>query len=646
MFDLKERATKVMKRIRNAQKLVEQGFENAQKKGVWFLRSVNRETSVLDNGLRRLRNTIIGVFAIGALSNFAGEVRAITGEYQAYENAINFASGSSQEAARNQVFLNKTISDLKLPQQAAYEGFQLLAGSMKDTELQGQATRDIYRSVSVAARAMNLTNDQSRGAFLALSQMMSKGKVQAEELRGQLGERIPGAFQIAARAMGMTTAQLDKMLETGQVTALDFLPKFAKELERTFSGALPEATQSLRAQEAAFENYVINTKRRMGQELQPVMTSFYAILTQNLKQAEPLIVRSGTALNAYLKANETEFSGLLKTGVSYLEFLFEHRKEIVALGKIYLGYRATLMAYNLTARAGMLINNGMVASLKAYEVISVILTTRIRTMKDAMAAFNLVTKASPVGLIVGLLTAAGAAYLLFRDKVNKASAAQERFNKLNEKAQEIFNQGKSIDELFSSRYGLSGTGLLNLKDRLQGRIDEAQNQRAILEDRAKDRASIAVLQNRFNEIEALAKRAQGQGGSIPRHIESQYSAAKSALNIAKTEKENAEKLSKVIEQSSNQLGIITGLVNAKGLGATPGASGSGTPSMNDADFENGLNAVAAGGKRVTHVNLRIDKMVEEFKVVMNDLDTGATEIEEKVLDVMTRAVRGALQTVK
>ena len=61
---------------------------------------------------------------------------------------------------------------------------------------------------------MHLSAYESEGAFKALEQMLSKGKVSAEELRGQLGERIPGAFQIAARAMGMTTSELDKFMSS------------------------------------------------------------------------------------------------------------------------------------------------------------------------------------------------------------------------------------------------------------------------------------------------------------------------------------------------------------------------------------------------------------------------------------------------
>lgn len=54
----------------------------------------------------------------------------------------------------------------------------------------------------MAGSALALSKDQMDGVFLALGQMISKGKVQAEELRGQLGERLPGAFDMAAKAMG------------------------------------------------------------------------------------------------------------------------------------------------------------------------------------------------------------------------------------------------------------------------------------------------------------------------------------------------------------------------------------------------------------------------------------------------------------
>ncbi|WP_300832170.1 tape measure protein, partial [uncultured Bilophila sp.] len=75
--------------------------------------------------------------------------------------------------------------------------------------------------------------------------MISKGKVQAEELRGQLGERLPSAFQLAAKAMGMTTAQLDKFMADGKLTAEDLLPKLAKVMQSEFGAAAEAAANGI-----------------------------------------------------------------------------------------------------------------------------------------------------------------------------------------------------------------------------------------------------------------------------------------------------------------------------------------------------------------------------------------------------------------
>lgn len=100
---------------------------------------------------------------------------------------------------------------------------------------------DIFRAFTDAGAAMQLSGDEMSRIFLALGQMISKGKVQAEDLRGQLGEALPGAFQKAADAMGMTTAQLDKFIADGNLTAEDLLPKMAAALEGKWSESAKRA---------------------------------------------------------------------------------------------------------------------------------------------------------------------------------------------------------------------------------------------------------------------------------------------------------------------------------------------------------------------------------------------------------------------
>ena len=210
--------------------------------------------------------SVIAALGLGALAyNTVG----VAAKFQSLSNAINFASGTAEEGEKNITFLRETSERLGLDVMASAEGFKTLSGAMMGSKLQGDTTRDIFESVAIGASAMGLTAEQSEGAFLALGQMMGKGKVQAEELRGQLGERIPGAFQIAARSMNMTTAQLDKFMSDGKLTAEEFLPKFAQEMRKTFTGALGESSQSIQSN----INRLGNFKDKIQIELIPVISS-------------------------------------------------------------------------------------------------------------------------------------------------------------------------------------------------------------------------------------------------------------------------------------------------------------------------------------------------------------------------------------
>lgn len=119
--------------------------------------------------------------------------------------------------------------------------------AIKGTKLEGATGKQIFSGVMEGAAALGLGTDEVQGMLLALSQMASKGKVQAEELRGQLGERLPGAFQIAARAMGMTTAALDKFMADGKLFSEDFLPKFGAQMHKEFGVASQKAATMAQA---------------------------------------------------------------------------------------------------------------------------------------------------------------------------------------------------------------------------------------------------------------------------------------------------------------------------------------------------------------------------------------------------------------
>ena len=276
-----------MNGLQYALDLIDRSFSSGISRARNETRGLDDAVNNTNRGIGRLRNTgqstfsnlasyaktagiaILAALSVGAIINFGREITAITSKFEGMENAIVFASG--QEGAQNIAFLDTTIKDLNLNMESSYKGFQTLAGSLKGTALEGQGTRDIFEAVGIAASVMNLSAEQSEGAFLALSQMASKGKVSAEELRGQLGERIPGALGIASRAMGMTQVQFNELLESGKLMAEDFLPKFSKELKNTFEGGLPAAMNSMQSAINRQENALTQFKLKTGETFRPLI---------------------------------------------------------------------------------------------------------------------------------------------------------------------------------------------------------------------------------------------------------------------------------------------------------------------------------------------------------------------------------------
>jgi tape measure domain-containing protein len=223
------------------------------------------------SGFSRMRSAAVRFLAtLGLVGATLGTVSKAA-DFDATNIAIDFAT--SGEGAKSIAFVDETVDRLKINLISSREGFKQLAGSMRGTALEGQATRDIFEGVATAAAANRLPAEDLRGAYLAIGQIASKGKVQAEELRGQLGERLPGAFQIAAKSMGVTQAELNKMLETGQVMAEDFLPKFAAQLKKEFAEGAAAVAQGPAAAMESFKNESYRVAVAIGTQLLPIVTT-------------------------------------------------------------------------------------------------------------------------------------------------------------------------------------------------------------------------------------------------------------------------------------------------------------------------------------------------------------------------------------
>jgi len=242
------------------------------------LAAIEGKMNRFESSLNSLGGTIATVFAADKLLDFATAAFDVTREFTNMRDAITFASGDN--ATRNLQFLDDEINRLGLDVMSTYKGFKTFQGALMGTSLEGENGLEIFQAVSEAATVMKLSAEQTEGTFLALGQMISKGNVQAEELRGQLGERLPGAFQIFARSLGVSTAQLNKMLQNGEVIAEKTLPLFAQELRKTFSPGVLSAQQSFNSNWNRFKNFLTNIKLTIGNQIIPVMNEWIQLIPQ------------------------------------------------------------------------------------------------------------------------------------------------------------------------------------------------------------------------------------------------------------------------------------------------------------------------------------------------------------------------------
>ena len=216
----------------------------------------------MNGELIALAASFLGVYA--AVEQLRGVTRAFL-EVEAATNRMLVAmQGSEAVAGREMRFVRQEADRLGIQFGVLAQEYSKFSIAARNTSLEGAETRRIFKAVTEAGRVNKLTVDQMQGTFLALTQMLSKGAISMEELRQQLGERLPGAFNIAADAMGMTTAEFGKLVETGQVASEDFLPKFARELERVFGPHLSESLDTFTTDLGKFQNELFKAQERVA----------------------------------------------------------------------------------------------------------------------------------------------------------------------------------------------------------------------------------------------------------------------------------------------------------------------------------------------------------------------------------------------
>lgn len=236
------------------------GLANAANQSGAALRKSAADSRTALSLVQRLRGEVlsltasyVGLFAvIGGITESVNAFRTLEG-VQSRLGAV-FAQDTAKVATEID-FLRDEADRLGISFASLGDQYGKFAIAAKSANFSAENTRKIFLSVAEAGRVNKLSLDQLNGTFLAIEQIISKGKFTSEEVRRQLGDRLPGAFNILADAMGVTTMELDKMMSGGDLLATESnLLAFANEMTSKFGPQLSASLDTVSTDLGRFQN--------------------------------------------------------------------------------------------------------------------------------------------------------------------------------------------------------------------------------------------------------------------------------------------------------------------------------------------------------------------------------------------------------
>lgn len=289
---------------------------------------------------------------------YAKRIKDAALQTEGWDRAFNAVTGSA-EAAQDEIEDAAYWSDLYgASVTKVTENWVKFKAATKGTDVAKDA-EEIFRTFTAVSVTLGQSGEQLDGALKAVEQMVSKGKVQAEELRGQLGERVYGAFIKAAEAMGITTAELDKMLEQGQVVASDLLPKLAKQLQKDYKLDLGERIESDIATFARLENSLFMLKVAIARS---GFIDFLADLAEGLTK----VVKRVAAAPPWVHKLITAIIMLTAVSAPLLWTFGAIAKSISMILKAVLAVRS--LATGIAVLAGLNTGGGLLPFIKSLRV--------------------------------------------------------------------------------------------------------------------------------------------------------------------------------------------------------------------------------------------------------------------------------------
>ncbi len=213
-------------------------------------RSLESYGTSLKAGVRSAAMFAASVIGISSAVDALKQGVTLVDQIQRQNIALRNASSSTKEYNQNLSLASNLALSTGTSLADTTDALRRFTGATRGTSIEGDKARQIFKAFTNSFAANGASAEELARAMKALSDMMSKGTVQAEELKGQLGDAMPGALKLFADSLGVSTVELMKMMQNGEVLAADILPKVAAQLEKTTGD---KAQQNLRTISGSWE---------------------------------------------------------------------------------------------------------------------------------------------------------------------------------------------------------------------------------------------------------------------------------------------------------------------------------------------------------------------------------------------------------
>lgn len=226
------------------------------------IRNVNKS---IVSSVAVLRDYTAGLALAGGAAFYATKKLAdMVVEMQAINRKMEFVTGGGEKLVHALKFIRATASSLSLSLEDLTASYANLSAAVRSTGLTTSEVESIFLAMSEASSVFGLSSMRTRMVFLAIEQMASKGVISMEELRRQLGDHLPGAINTMADALGVGTAELNKLVSTGQLVSEEILPLFAQQLRVDLYDAVQKLGTGVRSSLAGLKTAWFDLKQEMS----------------------------------------------------------------------------------------------------------------------------------------------------------------------------------------------------------------------------------------------------------------------------------------------------------------------------------------------------------------------------------------------